>query len=101
MGAHAPITEVLDRIATPREQRRLFGDDHTPSGDDVARLFCLKEAAAKALGTGIGRRLAWHDLLVCSLDPSALEVTSGDGRKLIGASAQTDDVAYAAALALR
>lgn len=50
----------LDRICTEKEQRhcRRGGRLHVAS---IAGHFAAKEAASKALGTGIGK-VRWHDL---------------------------------------
>lgn len=50
----------IDRIFTQREKDycQKFQD---PTPHFAAR-FAAKEAVAKALGTGIGKKLSWHDI---------------------------------------
>ena len=48
----------IQRVYTEREQSQAKGKD-----DTLASLFAVKEAASKALGTGIGK-VAWRDIEV-------------------------------------
>ena len=52
----------LDRVFLPGEQA-YCGAQHEPARCYAAR-FAAKEAVAKALGTGIGAQLGWHDIEV-------------------------------------
>lgn len=52
--------KLLDRILTEKEKAYCL--KHTDPLPHIAGRFCAKEAIAKALGTGIGKELAWHDL---------------------------------------
>jgi holo-[acyl-carrier protein] synthase len=53
-------TRLLHRVYTPREQAQCGG-----RAESLAVRFAAKEAAAKALGTGIWRQgIAWTDLEV-------------------------------------
>lgn len=57
---------LLARILTDREKAYCL--KHTDPLPHIAGRFCAKEALAKALGTGIGKELAWHDLEILN-DP--------------------------------
>lgn len=52
----------LDRVFLPSEQE-YCSTQREPARCYAAR-FAAKEAVAKALGTGIGAQLAWHDIEV-------------------------------------
>lgn len=52
----------LNRIYTPTEQAQSRG-----SVEDLAARFAAKEAASKALGTGLSQGVFWQDLEVVSL----------------------------------
>jgi len=56
----------LNRICTAREIQQLpgHGQKQRRTEEKVAGIFALKEAFAKALGTGIGAELGFHDLQV-------------------------------------
>ncbi|MFZ5723984.1 MAG: holo-ACP synthase [Pseudomonadota bacterium] len=66
----ARIAEVLAghgdrfraRILTPEERREFPGT--APEARWLAKRWAAKEAAAKALGTGIGGRLSFQDIVV-------------------------------------
>jgi holo-[acyl-carrier-protein] synthase len=72
IGEHVPVEALLTRIATPTEHRTWF-DDCEPAHRRrrAARLFCLKESCAKAMGLGFGAELDWSDLDVQSLEADA------------------------------
>ena len=58
---------MLERIFTPKEQEYcLQYKDPIPR---FAGKFSAKEAIAKALGTGIGEKLSWHDIEILN-EPS-------------------------------
>lgn len=48
------------RILTPDEMERFSGERFPERF--LAKRFCVKEAVAKALGTGIGRGVSWHHI---------------------------------------
>ncbi|MCB1118902.1 MAG: holo-ACP synthase [Chlamydiia bacterium] len=50
----------LERIFTPSEIAYLLS--HKNPAERIAGHFAAKEAIAKALGTGIGPKLHWHDI---------------------------------------
>lgn len=52
--------QFLDRLFTQREQE--YCNRHVHKERHYAGRFAAKEAIAKALGTGIGKELAWHDI---------------------------------------
>ena len=52
----------LERVFTARE--RAYCMRKKTSGESFAARFAAKEAGAKALGTGIGRGVVWHDFEV-------------------------------------
>lgn len=54
----------VQRILTP-EESRLFEQSNQPERY-LAKRFAVKEAAAKALGTGIADGVGWQDLWVVS-----------------------------------
>lgn len=56
----------LDRLFSEKEQSYCFQfKDHAPH---FAGRFAAKEAIAKALGTGFGADLSWHDLEILGDD---------------------------------
>lgn len=55
-------THFLDKLFTEKEQAHCL--QFKDSAPHFAGRFAAKEAIAKALGTGIGAELAWHDLEV-------------------------------------
>jgi holo-[acyl-carrier protein] synthase len=58
---------------------------HSKSADYLAKRFAAKEAAAKALGTGIGK-ISWQDLEVTNDDSGAPRLTfSGNAKQLMTA----------------
>lgn len=52
--------QLIKRILTPKEQQICFA--HAKPISFLAGRFSAKEALSKALGTGIGKHLGWHDL---------------------------------------
>ena len=52
----------LSRVFTVQE--RLSCADRRHPAEGLAARFAAKEAGAKALGTGLGRGIGWHDLEV-------------------------------------
>lgn len=62
---------LLSRILTPKEQAACLARRNPIPF--LAGRFCAKEALAKALGSGIGKHLGWHDLEILS-DPQGKPV---------------------------
>jgi len=60
LGRHGDA--LLERLFTPRE-RELIAKDATRV-ERVGARFAAKEAALKALGTGWGQGVGWHDVEV-------------------------------------
>jgi holo-[acyl-carrier protein] synthase len=62
------IKETYDRLGDKFASRILTPDEMLEFSSSqrkitfLAKRFCIKEAAAKALGTGIGRGVSWHHL---------------------------------------
>ena len=62
------IKDTYDRLGDKFASRILTADEMLDfSGSQrkitfLAKRFCIKEAAAKALGTGIGRGVSWHHM---------------------------------------
>lgn len=52
--------KFVERILTPAEQQS-YRDSKLPARF-LAKRFCVKEACAKALGTGIGRGVSWQHM---------------------------------------
>ena len=72
----------LNRIFTPLEREKSEKRHHTVAS--YAKRFAAKEACSKALGTGIGKGVAWTDMGVVNL-PSGkptLVLTGGAERVL-------------------
>lgn len=75
-----PRDEAFQEIAFSRDERVLLDAFPGPARDEwVARLWCAKEAAAKALGKGLAE--GPRSLRVCSLDRATgrVEVMLGEG----------------------
>jgi holo-[acyl-carrier protein] synthase len=60
LGRHGDA--LLERLFTPRERAQLA--DGRRRVERVAARFAAKEAALKALGTGWGQGVGWHDVEV-------------------------------------
>jgi len=62
------IKDTYDRLGDKFANRILTADEMLEFSDSqrkitfLAKRFCIKEAAAKALGTGIGRGVSWHHM---------------------------------------
>jgi len=54
--------KFLDRVLTEREKQLLSRTSPERAVEFLAGRFAAKEAAAKALGTGIGAKVGFHDL---------------------------------------
>ncbi len=69
---------LLDRLFLPAEQA-YCSPQREPARCYAAR-FAAKEAVSKALGTGIGAQLHWHDIEICRKESGAPHVVlSGIG----------------------
>jgi len=53
-------SRFVDRVFTPQEQARMSQRSHQVAG--YAKLFAMKEAILKALGTGLAKGIIWHDV---------------------------------------
>lgn len=69
----------LDRIFTEKEQRYCLR--YRDPASALAARFAAKEAVAKALGTGIGKHLFWHDIEIRSNAEGAPHVFLSDRAK--------------------
>ena len=65
--------KLLDRLFLPSEQA-FCQPQHEPARCYSAR-FAAKEAVSKALGTGIGAELGWHDIELGRKDTGAPFIT--------------------------
>lgn len=95
-----------ERVLTPGEMARWRA--HGDPGGHLARRWAVKEAAAKALGTGIGAALAFHDLTVerTSAGAPVLQVAGrgAETARILGVArwhvSISDDGAYALAFVM-
>ena len=71
--------QFLNRCFTPSERARAESK-HDPV-HAFARLYAVKEAILKALGSGMREGLSWHDLMVSWDRYGAPQVTLGEGAK--------------------
>ena len=62
----------LERVFTAKEQE--YCQRHQESAARFAGRFAAKEAVAKALGTGIGKMLAWKDIEIINQPSGKPEV---------------------------
>lgn len=67
----------VQRILTPAEQA--FFEQHTDAVRYLAKRFAAKEAAAKALQTGIGRGVSWQHMHVDNDENGAPYLTFSQG----------------------
>ncbi|MBD3585884.1 holo-ACP synthase [Salinimonas sp. HHU 13199] len=67
----------VQRILTPAEQ--MHYKEHTDSVRYLAKRFAAKEAAAKALQTGIGRGVSWQHMQVENDDSGAPHLIFSQG----------------------
>lgn len=67
----------VQRILTPAEQA--FFEQHTDAVRYLAKRFAAKEAAAKALQTGIGRGVSWQHMHVDNDENGAPFLTFSQG----------------------
>lgn len=69
----------LDRLFTPQEQEYCYKfKDPAPH---FAGRFAAKEAIVKALGTGFGSEISWHDIEILGDERSKPIVTFSDAAK--------------------
>ncbi|MBE6445559.1 MAG: holo-[acyl-carrier-protein] synthase [Alphaproteobacteria bacterium] len=54
----------MERLFTKQEQKDILALAETVRPYKMAKLFAAKEAAAKALGTGFSKGIAWSDIEV-------------------------------------
>jgi len=97
-GENSSVETVVERIATEREWDRLERPDYEDR-QIAARLFSVKEAASKALGTGISEELSWTDLAVPRLAerPFRVQCERYDDLRIYAASLLVRGTAVAAA----
>ncbi len=68
-------------------KERLFTSEelfHNPDNRDLAVMFSAKESIAKALGTGFGPSLSWHDIQIFISGSSVETQLSGAALDLAG-----------------
>lgn len=53
-------SRFLNRVFTPQEQNRISQRSNQAAG--YAKLFAMKEATLKALGTGLTKGIIWQDI---------------------------------------
>ena len=72
----------VDRVFTEGERER--SDGRVNRAASYARRFAAKEACAKALGTGIDRRVYWRDMGVVNLGSGrpTMELSGGAAERL-------------------
>ncbi|WP_218310178.1 holo-ACP synthase [Alteromonas antoniana] len=58
----ARTPRLADRVLTPEE--KVIFDAHNEPARYLAKRFAVKEAAVKALGTGIGNGVSWQHITV-------------------------------------
>jgi len=72
----------LNRILHPNEISYCLS--HRAPAPFLAARFAAKEAISKALGTGIGAQLGWHDMEVCRKESGEpFVILHGNGPKLL------------------
>jgi len=70
--------KLRERLFTPDELAR------NPDNRDLAVMFSAKESIAKALGTGFGPSLSWHDIRIFISGGSVQARLSGAALTLAG-----------------
>lgn len=99
----ARIEEALERFGE-RFQARVAGNDEdadTPwPPAKLARRWAVKEAVAKALGTGIGNECAFEDIRVAHASNGALQVKLVRRPELSVHASVSDDAGYAVAFVI-
>ena len=74
-------SRFIDRVFTHQEQMRMNQRSHRIAG--YAKLFAMKEAILKALGTGLANGILWHDIEIFR------EIKSAPRAELSGAAQET------------
>jgi holo-[acyl-carrier protein] synthase len=96
----ARIEEALERFGE-RFQSRVAGNDEDAGTEwphtKLARRWAVKEAVAKALGTGIGSECAFEDIVVSHAPNGALKVHLAKRPELTVHASVSDDAGYAVA----
>lgn len=69
----------IQRILTEKE--RAYCARHSDPAPHLAGRFAGKEAVAKALGTGLGKHLSWHDIEIFNNAEGKPEVFLSEGAK--------------------
>ena len=72
--------KLRERLFTPDELAR------NPDNRDLAVMFSAKESIAKALGTGFGPSLSWHDIQIFINGSRLKALLSGSALALAGNS---------------
>ncbi|USG68322.1 holo-ACP synthase [Brevibacillus ruminantium] len=67
--------QLLNRIFTESEREQMAGKGEVRLAEYVAGRFAAKEAGAKALGTGIGKTVGFHDMQIISTPSGKPEMT--------------------------
>tara|TARA_B100001248_G_scaffold262736_1_gene261959 strand:+ start:13044 stop:13448 length:405 start_codon:yes stop_codon:yes gene_type:complete len=98
--------QFLERILTQEERDYCMSKTH--SAPSIAARFAAKEAASKALGTGIGKDLEWHSVAIhkgprdepiAVLDEKAQRlIEKCGGKKLLISLTHTKTLAQAVAI---
>jgi len=91
----ARIQSAIERRGEPflkkilTENELLYCRQFTPPYMRVAGRFAAKEAVSKALGTGIGGEISWHDIEILN-EPSGKPgvILSKRAKEMIGESAE-------------
>ncbi|RDV28086.1 holo-ACP synthase [Alteromonas aestuariivivens] len=73
----ARTPRLAERVLTPFELEIFH--QHTDPARYLAKRFAAKEAAVKALGTGIGRGISWQHITVSNNELGAPSLTFSDG----------------------
>lgn len=81
----------VSRLLTAKEQTYLSLHSGTRRGEFLAGRFASKEAASKALGTGIGKQIGFHDIEIfpdvngkpeLHINPLVMDRFFPEGRKI-------------------
>ena len=69
----------LDRLFNQHEQEYCLRCQQ--SAPHVAGMFSAKEAVSKALGTGFGKELSWHDIIISHDEKGAPLITLSEEKQ--------------------
>ncbi|NMH60433.1 holo-ACP synthase [Alteromonas ponticola] len=87
-GSAKRTQKLAQRVLTDPEMA-IF-NQHTQPERFLAKRFAAKEAAVKALGTGIGRGVGWHQMMVSNNSLGGPELTfSGEALQISRAKGVT------------